>query len=45
MLQIVMDNNWEGASRTSIMFESYLSLLIEKWYSKEIIESGFLINC
>jgi hypothetical protein len=30
ILQIVMDDDWEGASRTSIMYESYLSLLIEK---------------
>jgi predicted transcriptional regulator len=37
-----MDNNSEGASRTSIMYKSYLSHAQLKEYLSLLIENGFI---
>jgi predicted transcriptional regulator len=42
MLRIIMDNNSEGASRTSIMYKSYLSHAQLKEYLSLLIENGLI---
>lgn len=42
MLQIIMDNNSEGASRTSIMYKSFLSHAQLKEYLSLLIENDLI---
>jgi predicted transcriptional regulator len=43
MLQIIIDSGSEGASRTSIMYKSYLSHAQLKEYLSFLMENGLIV--